>query len=223
PHPSTADPASLVPNQTLPTIGDRMNDKGVGWAWYSGGWNDAVAGRPDPLFQFHHQPFAYFSNYADGKPARQQHLKDESDFTAALQSGNLPAVSFVKLLGSENEHPGYANLLKGQQHVADLVSAVKNSKDWKDTAIVITYDENGGRWDHVAPPKGDQWGPGTRVPAIVISPYAKRHFVDHTQYETLSILRFIERRWGLGPLTARDAQAADLSPAFDFSQDPSRQ
>lgn len=222
PHPATVDPASLLPSQSLPTIGDRLSGKSLDWAWYSGGWNDAIAGKADPLFQYHHQPFAYFSNYADGKPARQQHLKDETDFTAALQSGGLPAVSFVKPLGPDNEHPGYASLLRGQQHVADLVNAVKKSKYWKDTAVVITYDEHGGRWDHVAPPKGDRWGPGTRVPAIVVSPYARRHFVDHTQYETLSILRFIERRWGLAPLTTRDAQAADLTHAFDFGQDPSR-
>ena len=63
PHPKTADPATLVPNQTMPNIGDRLNDKDLSWAWYSGGWNDALAGNPDPLFQFHHQPFAFFANY----------------------------------------------------------------------------------------------------------------------------------------------------------------
>lgn len=222
PHPAGSDPASLLPNQSLPTIGDRLNDRGLNWAWYAGGWNDAIAGRADPLFQFHHQPFAYFTNYADGKPAKQQHLKDETDFTAALQSGSLPAVSFVKPLGADNEHPGYTSLQRGQQHVAELVNAVRNSKYWKDTAIVITYDENGGRWDHVAPPMGDRWGPGTRVPAVIVSPYARRHFVDHTQYETISILRFIEHRWGLPALGSRDAAAADLTNAFDFNQQPSQ-
>src|SRR5262249_9516105 len=107
-------------------------------------------------------------------------------------------------LGPDNEHPGYADLLRGQNYVASLVSAVQNSPYWKDTAIIITYDENGGRWDHVAVPKGDRWGPGTRVPAIIISPYARRGFVDHTRYDTTSILAFIESRWDLAPLGKRD-------------------
>jgi phospholipase C len=218
PHPPSVDPAQLVPNQTMATIGDRLSEKGISWAWYSGGWNDALAGRADPLFQFHHQPFAYFERYADGTPGRAAHLKDEQEFLAAVRSGTLPAVSFVKPLGPENEHPGYAALLQGQQHVADLVHAIQSSPSWRDTAIIITYDENGGFWDHVPPPAIDRWGPGTRVPAIIISPYAKRGFVDHTLYDTTSILKTIEERWGLAPLGPRDAAANDLRNAFDFSQ-----
>lgn len=218
PHPANiTDPAQLVPNQTMPTIGDRLNDKGVSWAWYSGGWNDALAGRPDPLFQYHHQAFAFFQNYADGTPGRAAHLKDEQDFVRALATNSLPAVSFVKPLGPDNEHPGYASLTQGQQHVADLVQAVQQSPYWKDTAIVITYDENGGRWDHVAPPTGDRWGPGSRIPAIIVSPYARKGFVDHTQYDTTSILKFIETRWNLAPLGTRDAAVNDLTNAFDFT------
>ena len=91
---------------------------------------------------------------------------------------------------------------------------------WKNTAVIITYDENGGRWDHLTPPKIDQWGPGTRVPAIIISPYAKPHYVDHTQYETVSILAFIEKLFRLPSLNARDAHASPLLNAFDFSQAP---
>src|SRR5207249_1300299 len=166
-------------------------------------------------FQFHHQPFAYFANYADGKQAKSDHLKDEQDFLNALKNNSLPAVSFVKPLGMDNEHPGYANETNGQQHVADLVKAVEDSPYAKDTAIIITYDENGGRWDHVAPPAGDRWGPGTRVPAIVISTFAKRAYVDHTEYDTTSIPRTIEVRWGLDPLGSRDARANDLRNAFN--------
>ncbi|HXM58021.1 MAG TPA: alkaline phosphatase family protein [Candidatus Dormibacteraeota bacterium] len=220
PHPATAAPASLVPNQSLPTIGDRLNDRNLSWAWYSGGWNDAIAGHPDPLFQFHHQPFVYFTRYADGTQLKKDHLKDEQDFLAAAKGGALPAVSFVKPIGEDNEHPGYADLLRGQQHVADLVQAVQQGANWKDTMVVITYDEHGGRWDHVAPPKVDQWGPGTRVPTIVISPLAKKGFVDHTQYDTTSILRTIEQRWDLPPLASRDARAASLVNALDPAQAP---
>jgi phospholipase C len=215
PHPATTAASALIPNQSLPTIGDRLSDKGLSWAWYAGGWNDALAGHADPLFQFHHQPFAYFSRYADGTDLKKEHLKDEQEFMAAAKAGQLPAVSFIKPLGTQNEHPGYTDVTHGQQHVADLVQAVQQGPNWKDTMIVVTYDENGGRWDHVAPPKGDRWGPGTRVPAIVVSPLAKRGFVDHTQYDTTSILRTIEQRWNLAPLGARDAEVNSLAGTLD--------
>ncbi len=145
-------------------------------------------------------------------------MKDVQDFFAALRANNLPAVAFVKPIGAHNEHPGYADLLSGQRYVADLVKAVQDSAVWKDSVIIITYDEAGGRWDHVPPPPGDRWGPGVRVPAIIISPYAKRRFVDRTPYETVSILKFIETRWQLSPLGGRDAAANNLLNAFDFSQ-----
>jgi len=216
PHPVGSDPTRLVPNQTAPTIGDRLDEKAISWKWYSGGWNAALAGHPDPLFQFHHQVFAYFARYADGQPAKAQHLRDEQEFFADLQQGMLPSVAFIKPLGPDNEHPGYASLVQGQQHVQQLVAAVMNSPYWADSAIIITYDEHGGRWDHVAPPKVDRWGPGSRVPAIIISRYAKRHYVDHTQYDTTSILKLMEDRWNLLPLASRDARAGDLRHAFNF-------
>jgi acid phosphatase len=125
---------------------------------------------------------------------------------------------FIKPLGADNEHPGYATEFNGQQHVADLVSAVQNSPYWSDSAIIITYDEHGGRWDHVAPPLIDRWGPGTRVPTIVISPFARKGFVDHTQYDTSAILKLIEERWNVQPVAERDANSGDLLTAFDFSQ-----
>jgi len=217
PHPASASAATLVPNQTNPTIGDRLNDKGISWAWYSGGWNDAIAGHPDPTFQFHHQPFAYYANYADGTQGRKDHLKDETDFVTAAKAGALPAVSFIKPLGINNEHPGYAALATGENHTLELINDVLNGPNGKDAVIIITYDENGGFWDHVAPPKIDaKWGPGTRVPAIIISPFAKSGVVDHTQYETVSILSFIEKRWSLTPLADRDKNANPLSNAFNF-------
>jgi phospholipase C len=219
PHPGNiTDKTLLVPEQTAPTIGDRLSDKNVSWAWYSGGWNNAVIGHPDPLFQFHHQAFAFYANYADGTPGRAEHLKDEGDFYSDVVANKLPAVSFIKPLGADNEHPGYATEMNGQQHVADLVSTIQNSPYWADTAIIITYDEHGGRWDHVAPPVVDKWGPGSRVPAIIISPFAKKSFVDHAQYDTTAIMKLIEERWSLQPLNARDANAGDLLTAFDFTQ-----
>jgi phospholipase C len=222
PHPETVSAAQLVPAQTFPTIGDRLSERGVSWAWYAGGWDDAIAGSPDSLFQFHHQPFVYFENFREGTAARAEHLKDEKEFLAAAAAGTLPAVSFVKPLGPLNEHPGYAGLLDGELHAKELIDAVRSGPAWASSAIIVTYDENGGFWDHAAPPAVDRWGPGTRVPTIIISPFARRGFVDHTLYDTTSILALIERRWGLAPLAERDANANDLTAAFDFQQPAAR-
>jgi len=219
PHPAdnVRRPKTLIPSQTYATIGDRMNDKNVSWAWYSGGWNDAIAGKPDRTFQFHHQPFAYFTNYKENTPGRAAHLKDESDFIKAAEEGTLPAVSFVKPIGIENEHPGYTDIVTGEKHVKSLIDKVRNGPNWKDCVIIITYDENGGFWDHVSPPVIDKkWGPGTRVPGIIISPFAKKGFIDHTQYETVSILSLIEKRWKLKALNFRDQQAKYFLNSFQF-------
>jgi phospholipase C len=216
PHPASTAADHLVPNQTMPNIGDELSTANISWAWYAGGWNDALAGHPDPLFQFHHQPFAYFANYADGTHAKLEHLKDETDFEQSLTNGTLPSVSFIKPLGPDNEHPGYANIARGEQHAVKLINEVMQSPYWQDTAIIITYDEHGGSWDHVAPPVVDRWGPGERVPTIVISPFAKRGYVDHTQYDTTSILKFIEWRWNLLPLSTRDAAANNMVNSFQF-------
>jgi phospholipase C len=134
-----------------------------------------------------------------------------------LATNTLPAVSFVKMIGENNEHPGYTNIITGQNAVADLVSKIQNSSAWASTVIIITYDEHGGHWDHVAPPTIDAWGPGLRVPTIVISPFAKRGFVDHTQYETVSILSLVENRFLNGariPGATRDAVANPFTNVF---------
>jgi phospholipase C len=216
PHPAGANAASLVPNQTNLTIGDRLSEKNISWAWYSGGWDDAMAGKPDRTFQYHHQPFIYFANFADGTKAKKEHLKDETLFFEDAKKGTLPAVSFIKPLGLENEHPGYSDIHDGENHAIKLIDAVLNGPNAKDVVIILTYDENGGFWDHVAPPVIDKWGPGTRIPALIISPFAKKGYVDHTTYETVSILAFIEKRWGLKPLNSRDQHADPLSHAFNF-------
>ena len=226
PHNST----TLLPNQTNVTIGDRLNDAGISWSWYFlGGWDAALAGSPDPLFQFLHQPFAYYQNYADGTAAKGVHLKDEAKFLTDLQNLTLPSVVFIKPIGANNEHPGYAALATGQAHVASLVQAVQASQYWQNTAIVITYDEHGGHYDHVPPPGQhanstpatfDRWGPGVRVSTIIISPFAMKCVVDHTEYDTTSILKTIEKRWSLPALSTRDAAVNSLDNAFNFVQPP---
>ncbi|MFT4203957.1 MAG: alkaline phosphatase family protein [Chitinophagaceae bacterium] len=217
PHPAAARKVNLVTDQTNPTIGDRLSDKGISWAWYSGGWDDAMAGNADGSFQYHHQPFVYFKRYADGTKEKAEHLRDEKEFIQKAKDGTLPAVSFVKPLGKVNEHPGYSNVVVGERHAAELINDVLDGPNGKDAVVILTYDENGGFWDHVAPPVIDIWGPGSRIPAIIISPFAKKGYVDHTQYETVSILAFIEKRWGLKPLNSRDGNANPFTGAFDFN------
>jgi len=208
-----------LPPQTAPTIGERLSDKGISWAWYAGGWNDVLSGKikvytPPENFQPHHQPFNYFAAYAPGTKARDEHLKDGADLMAAIKAGTLPAVAFYKPIGRDNEHPGYTNVTTGDAHVADVIAAIMASPNWADTAILVTADENGGSWDHVAPPKGDRWGPGLRVMTLLVSPLAKPGFIDHTVYDTTSILRTLEVRYDLAPLGSRDASVADLRNAF---------
>jgi len=231
--PRLADPAKHpTPPQTFKTIGDTLSAKGISWAWYAGGWNEALRDgmqAPDAKrtviynrdssinFQPHHQPFNYFIRFAPGTAERDEHLQDGTAFLAAIERSTLPQVAFYKPAGVVNEHPGYTDILSGDKHIADVVAKIQASPLWSKTVIIVTYDENGGFWDHVSPPKGDRWGPGTRIPALIISPYARRGHVDHTPYDTTSIIKFITRRFALEPLPGVRASAGDLLSAFDFT------
>ena len=180
---------------------------------------------PDALFQYHHQPFNYFANFAPGTPGR-AHLQDEADFAGLVdgsgQTCNLDDVSFIKPIGEENEHPGYASTPDGNTHLTSTLRAIEGSACAKDTMVIVTYDEFGGQWDHVPPPgqgnnngPHDVWGPGTRIPALVLAPHLKGDFVvDSTEHDTTSIIATIEHRYGLAPLGSRDATVPDLSSAF---------
>jgi acid phosphatase len=259
--PGTLD-AKRLPPVSHATIGDRLSEAGVDWAWYSGGWSNAdgdigapgwtngtepLAANasstapcpdaqaiakavwpvcPDILFQFHHQALNYFSQFAPGTPARAAHLRDEAEFIQAAQAGQLKPVSFIKPIGEENEHPGYASVAEGSQHLVELLQAIFDGPDGDNTLVLVTYDEFGGTWDHVPPPgQGDQpgphdiWGPGTRIPALLVSRHFERSTVDHTQYDTTSALATIERRFGLAPLSSRDAAVANFAPAVRAARD----
>ena len=153
PHPPNVPAAQLVPPQTAPTIGDRLNEKGISWAWYSGGWNAALAGNYGRAFQFHHQPFAYFRNYGDGTEARRLHLKDETDSVCGDRERH-PAGGVVLQTGRRGQR---APRLRQHRQQATHGSAtcsyrLATSPMFGSMAIIVTYDENGGFWDHVPPP-----------------------------------------------------------------------
>ncbi|AOE66181.1 acid phosphatase [Pseudomonas fluorescens] len=236
-------PNVLVP-QTHEHIGDKLSKKNVDWAWYAGAWQATLdqfkdsGGIPKiPNFQYHHQPFNYFKqqgpeNRAErDKRLRDAGLGDESStnkFFADAEAGKLPAVTFYKPQGNLNMHAGYADVASGDRHIVRALKVLQESPQWKNMVVVVTVDENGGWWDHVAPPKGDRWGPGTRVPALVVSPFARKGTVDHTVYDTASILRLITRVFQLETLDGLkqrdDAMIArgqkpmgDLSNALQFS------
>jgi acid phosphatase len=216
-NPALADPnnPTTLPPQTEKTIGDILSAKGVSWAWYSGAWQATLDGknaRPVPNFQYHHQPLNYFASFAPGTAQRAEHLKDGGldgvEFIKAIDAGTLPQVTFYKPQGNLNEHAGYADVMSGDRHIAEIIAHLEKSRQWPHMLVIVTYDENGGFWDHVAPPKADRWGPGSRIPALIVSPFARKGFVDHTQYDTTSILRLITKRFALPALpgiTARDA------------------
>jgi acid phosphatase len=243
------DKPTTLPAQTAATVGDALDAKRIDWIWYSGSWDAALADgrRPpsepreaiyapefpgaNPDFQPHHQPFNYYERFdpkvhADGRAA---HLKDYSALVADAAAGRLPPVAFYKPQGNLNQHAGYASVAAGDAHLADVVAKLRAGPQWPHMVIVITYDEFGGAWDHVAPPRGDSLGPGARIPALIISPLAKRGTVDHTQYDTGSILRLITRRFDLDVLpgiAARDralaahgaAPMGDLTNSLDLGQ-----
>jgi phospholipase C len=208
---SDTDPKLLVPPQTMAHIGDRLDAKGITWKWYSGGYADAAAGRVPQRFEFHHQAMAFFADLAPGTPGQAAHLKDLTDLEADIASDSLPQVVFYKPIAKLNEHPGYTEVESGDEHIADIVGRLQKTSAYKDMLILVTYDENGGFWDHVAPPKRDRWGPGSRVPLIAIGPTVKRGNIDHTPYEFGSILKTLEDRFGLAPLNDIDARATNLS------------
>jgi phospholipase C len=136
----------------------------------------------------------------------------------AERAGRFPAVAFVKPIGEVDEHAEYSTVAAGERHAVELIEAVRRSAIWPRSAVIVTYDDFGGWYDHVPPPRGDRWGPGGRVPMLIVSPWAKRGHVDRTFYDHTSILRFIAWRWRLEPLSARAAAANNLLPAFDFTR-----
>jgi phospholipase C len=192
------------PCSDVAVLPDRLEAAGISWKEYRGE-NEWV----QPLRMVKH---VRFSSMYDNVVTPQLFLAD-------LQAGTLPAVSWLTPPFALSDHPP-TSMCAGEDWTVEYLNALMKSQYWDSTAVILTWDDFGGFYDHVAPPHVDLYGLGPRVPAIVISPYARPGFIDHTTYEFASVLRFIETIFDVPPLTSRDAQAADMLSAFDFSQQP---
>ena len=147
-----------------------------------------------------------------------EHVVSDAQFAEDAKNGNLPAVSWL-VTGEANEHPP-RSVCKGENWTVRQLNALMQGPDWSSTAVFITWDDFGGFYDHVPPPSVSTYGLGPRVPLIIISPYAKKGYVSHMQYEFSSFLKFAETRFGLLPLGNRDLRANDMLDSFDFDQQP---
>ncbi len=206
----------------LPTIFDRLEAKGVSWKFYVQNYDPKITYRAKGELgnresQVIWVPLLKYARYVDD-PKLSSHIVDLGQYYKDLQDGTLPAVAYIVPSGA-SEHPP-SSIMSGQRFVNSLLRALMQSDYWKDSAFLLNYDDWGGWYDHVNPPQVDKHGYGFRTPALLISAYAKRGYIDHTQLDYTSILKFIEHNWGLEPLASRDARANNFLDAFDFSQPP---
>ena len=192
------------------TEGDLLLRAGIPWAYYS-----ATNTQNGYLWS----AYDAVRHIREDTQLWQSHVFPVDGVVQDIRDDRLPPVTWVTPRFELSEHPEYS-FCWGQNWTTRIVNAIMSSPMWKDTAIFITWDDYGGVYDHVPPPQVDRFGFGIRVPLLLISPYAKAGYVDHTLGEFSSVLRFIEDNWGLSQLTDRDRDAANLSEAFDFSQEP---
>ena len=206
----------------IPTIFDRLQERGISWKFYINNYDPQLNYRSlKELDYLPHQiqwvPLLSFDRFLDD-PDLSSHIVDLEEYYTDLQNGTLPAVSYVLLLGA-TEHP-IADARLGQRKNKNMIQALMQSNAWNSSAFLITYDDWGGWYDHVPPPQVDEYGYGFRVPALLVSPYARKGHVDHTQLDHTSILKFIEANWNIPALAERDARANNFLSAFDFSSPP---
>jgi phospholipase C len=245
-------------------VGDLLNNKGVTWGWFQGGFlnpnatHKNISGKDVRDYSPHHEPFQYYKSTANpdhlapssidkiGYTDHANHQYDLEDFWKSADNGNLPAVSFLKAAAYQDAHPGNSDPLDEQQFIVDTINKLQKLPEWKDTAVVLAYDDSDGWYDHVASPSVngsndpstdalntqgvegkprlgnylDRAGYGPRLPLLVVSPYAKKNYVDHTLTDQSSILRFIEDNWSLGQIGdySYDSVAGSLNNMFNFKQ-----
>jgi phospholipase C len=192
------------------TLADRLDDAGISWHYYA-----------PPKGQLGYFFSAYDSiNHIRNGPDWTTDVVPATNFMTDATNGTLPAVSWVVLDKGLTDHPP-KSICQGENRTLDYLNALMQGPEWSSTAVFLVWDDGGGFYDHVPPPNLDQFGLGPRVPMIILSPYAKPGYIDHTQYEFSSVLKFIEDRFNLQPMTNRDAVANDPANfAFDFTQSP---
>jgi phospholipase C len=211
----------LAEANEIPTIADTfVNVKTITWKYYDttlalNGYNKAKqTGEVYSWWNpFKAKTSSYTTNYY-------KHFDNAANFFSDVTGNSLPQVSWVIAPSYADEHSP-SSVLVGQVWSTKVIDAVMNSPNWSSTAIILTWDDYGGFYDHVNPPSVDNQGSSIRVPLLVISPYSKTNFIDHTRYTGFeSILKFIEWRFNLPSLTPRDTDAVNMLNAFDFTQQP---
>ena len=215
-------PDDGYPDDVL-TIFDRLEDAEISWKFYVQNYDPEITYRtrfdaaPNRGAQVIWAPILAFDRFIDD-PELFSHIVDMDQFFIDLENGTLPSVAYMVPSGSSEHPPG--SIQAGERMVRNLINSLMRSQYWERSAFMWTYDEWGGFYDHVLPPRVDQFGYGFRVPALLVSPFARRGHIDSTELDFTSILRFIEENWSLEPLAERDARANNLLGAFDFDSAP---
>jgi phospholipase C len=194
----------------FPEIMDELIQAGVSWKYYTG--------QAHPHQRFIWNPLPGFPQIS-GNPTQFANVVATNQFFTDVTNGSLPQVCWLIPSGPNSEHPPQ-DITVGMAYVTSLVNAVMQSQYWSSCAIIITWDDYGGFYDHVPPVQTDKYGFGFRVPCLVISPYALGNTIVHTQYDFTSILKLIETKFLLSNLTGRDNSANNMLDCFNFSQAP---
>jgi phospholipase C len=205
----------------LLTIFDRLEERGISWKFYVQNYDPQINYRNQSQYsgnrasQIIWVPLLNIDRFLDD-PKLASHIVDLDEYYKDLEHGTLPAVAYIAPSGASEHPPG--SIRSGQKFVKSLIQALMRSDSWKSSAFMFAYDDWGGWYDHVVPPQVDEHGYGLRVPALLVSPYARQGHIDSTVLDFTSIPKFIEENWDLEPLAVRDAQANSFMSAFDFTQ-----
>ncbi|HEY0167430.1 MAG TPA: alkaline phosphatase family protein [Jatrophihabitans sp.] len=221
PPPPGSPKAVAVDYARHPTIFDRLQAAGVDWKFYVQGYDPKQTyrtnSRTTPTTQPVRVPLLNYPRFLDD-PALSSRIVDLSQYYRDLDNGKLPAVSYIASTGPSERSA--RSIASGQRLVTNLVGSLMVSTAWKSSAFLLSYDGSGGWYDHVRPPQVDSEGYGMRVPALLVSPYARPGHINKEVLDYTSPLAFIEDNWGLAPLAARDAAATSIAGAFDFKSGP---
>ncbi len=190
------------------TLADELDAKNLSWRYYAPptGTSGYIWSAFDAIKHIRNGPDWKF-------------VVPTEQFMTDAAAGNLPTVSWIVTPGKVSEHPP-SSVCVGENWTVQMLNSLMKGPDWSSTAVFLTWDDFGGFYDHVPPQQVDGYGLGFRVPLLVISPYAKKGYIDHTQYEYSSMLHFAETELGLATLTDRDKAASNMLNAFDFTQTP---